>query len=63
MKFSNTEMNPTENKGPSLTIGDITISQFGDGELWIESEERGDSGSFSEKDFEEHIKKFYAERF
>ena len=37
MKFGKTKCNPSKNDGvaDSVTIGDITISQFDEGGLWL----------------------------
>lgn len=61
MKFGKTNSNPSTETGvaQSVTIGDITISQFGDGALWIESEADGDAGSFSEDMVASALKNFY----
>ncbi|WP_156730748.1 hypothetical protein [Morganella psychrotolerans] len=47
----------------SVTIGDITISQFGDGQLWLEDSVADDSGSFQEKAVADALKKFYESNF
>lgn len=63
MKFTEAETNPIGNKVQSVTIGDITISQFGDGQLWLEDSATGDSGSFPEKDIADVLKKYYESNF
>ncbi|SAH95174.1 hypothetical protein [Enterobacter hormaechei] len=62
MKFGKTKCNPSTNDGQanSVTIGNITISQFGDGSVWLEYGDE-DAGSFDEALLAEHIKKFYDE--
>ncbi|WP_213132383.1 hypothetical protein [Citrobacter sp. FP75] len=62
MKFGKTKCNPSTDNGEanSVTIGNITISQFGDGGVWLEDGDE-DAGSFDEALFAEHIKKFYDE--
>lgn len=62
MKFGKTNCNPSTDNGEanSVTIGDITISQFGDGGLWLEDGDI-DAGSFDEALFAAHIRKFYDE--
>lgn len=63
MKFTEAETNPTGDKIQSVTIGDITISQFGDGQLWLEDSVANDSGSFQEKAVADALKKFYESNF
>lgn len=60
MKFGKTKCNPSKNDGvaDSVTIGDITISQFDEGGLWIEDGDV-DAGLFDEALFAAHIRKFY----
>ncbi|EFE7247425.1 hypothetical protein F9V24_11660 [Escherichia coli] len=62
MKFGKTKCNPSTDNGEanSVTIGNITISQFGEGGVWLEDGDI-DAGSFDEALFAEHIKKFYDE--
>ena len=43
MKFTEAETNPMGNNIQSVTIGDITISQFGYGKLWLEDSADDDS--------------------
>lgn len=64
MRFSKTDGNPSSNKDEfhSVTIGDITISQFGEGGVWLE-DAGGESGSFREEDLAKHIKEFFNENF
>ncbi|HDL6903126.1 TPA: hypothetical protein PXM78_000524 [Yersinia enterocolitica] len=45
-----------------MTIGEFTISQFGDGTLWIEDGE-DDAGSFDEARLIQVLRKFYDENF
>lgn len=61
MKFGKTSSNPSTDSGTaqSVTIGDITISQFCDGSLWLESESDNDAGSFDEEKVAAAIKNFY----
>lgn len=63
MKFTESETNQMGDKVQSVTIGDITISQFGDGQLWLEDSVADDSGSFQEKDVADALKKFYESNF
>lgn len=63
MKFTEAETNQMGSNIQSVTIGDITISQFGDGQLWLEDSVAGDSGSFREKDVADVLKKFYESNF
>ncbi|PSH23561.1 hypothetical protein B7R74_02690 [Yersinia pseudotuberculosis] len=60
MEVGKTTCNPSTDSGEarSVTIGEFTISQFGDGTLWIEDGE-DDAGSFDFKKFEAAIKSFY----
>lgn len=62
MKIGTTNSNPSKNSGvaSSVTIGEFTISQFGDEHLWIEDGEE-DAGSFDEALFAKAIRKFYDE--
>ncbi|MCR6026798.1 hypothetical protein HLI26_07360 [Salmonella enterica subsp. enterica] len=62
MKVGKTKCNPSTNDGQanSVTIGNITISQFGDGSVWLEDGDE-DAGSFDEALLAEHIKEFYDE--
>ena len=62
MEFGKTKCNPSTNDGVanSVTFGDITISQFCDGSLWLEDGDV-DAGSFDEAKFAAHVKKFYDE--
>lgn len=46
---------------PEIQIGEFTIHQPQNGELWIEHES-GEAGGFSEEEFEESILKFFRER-
>ncbi|TCD25021.1 hypothetical protein E0D81_04850 [Lelliottia amnigena] len=64
MKFSKSDTNPSANStdSDSVTIGDITISQFGDGGVWLE-DVGGEGGSFREEDFAKHIKAFFDGNF
>jgi len=64
MKIGTTNANPSINSGVanSVTIGDFTISQFGDGTLWIEDAEE-DAGSFDEALFAKAIRQFYDANF
>ncbi|QCR60820.1 hypothetical protein FD644_10780 [Serratia fonticola] len=61
MIFGKTSSNPSTDTGKaqSVTIGDITISQFCDGSVWLESESGEDAGSFDEAKLAEAIKGFY----
>lgn len=61
MIFEKTSSNPSTDTGKaqSVTIGDITISQFCDGSVWLESEIDGDAGSFDEAALAAAIKGFY----
>lgn len=63
MKVGETTCNPEKGNGraKSVTFGEFTISQFGDG-IWIEDGEN-DAGSFDEKLFIEAIRKFYNDNF
>lgn len=64
MKFGKSEANPSANKDDvnSVTIGDITISQFGDEGVWLDDAE-GEGGSFREADLADHIKAFFNANF
>jgi len=64
MKIGTTNANPSKDSGVanSVTIGEFTISQFGDGGLWIEDGEE-DAGSFDEALFIQALRKFYDENF
>lgn len=42
-----------------VVVGDFTITRMDDSAVWIESESRGDGGSFSDANFEAAIKQFY----
>lgn len=63
MKFTEAETNPMGNNIQSVTIGDITISQFGYGKLWLEDSADDDSGAFDEKAIADVLKKFYQSNF
>ncbi|TDX14604.1 hypothetical protein EDF88_3921 [Buttiauxella sp. BIGb0552] len=64
MKFGKTKSNPGTDSGEatSVTIGEFTISQFGDGSVWIEDGEE-DAGSFDEALLIQALRKFYDENF
>ncbi|PBI79646.1 hypothetical protein A9993_07790 [Rahnella victoriana] len=65
MKFETTETNPSVDAGKAkaVTIGDITISQFSDGVLWMESEHAGDAMSVSEEKLAQALSHFYSNNF
>ena len=46
-----------------VVVGDFTITRMDDKTVWIESESRGDGGSFSDADFEAALKQFYEGNF
>ncbi|MRT14964.1 hypothetical protein GJV07_22055 [Enterobacteriaceae bacterium RIT711] len=64
MKFGKTKCNPTTDSGEasSVTIGEFTISQFGDGGVWIEDGEE-DAGSFDEALLIQALRDFYRDNF
>ena len=64
MKVGKTTCNPSTDSGEarSVTIGEFTISQFGDGTLWIEDGD-DDAGSFDESRLIQVLRKFYDENF
>jgi hypothetical protein len=64
MRFGKTKCNPGTDTGEanSVTIGEFTISQFGDGSVWIEDGEE-DAGSFDEALLIQALRKFYDENF
>jgi hypothetical protein len=65
MRFGKTGTNPSVDSGESqaVRIGDITISNFSDGVLWLESEEDGDAMSVSEEKLAAALKHFYVNNF
>ncbi|AGQ30544.1 hypothetical protein [Serratia liquefaciens] len=65
MKFGKTNTNPSVDSGKSqsVTIGDITISPFSDGVLWMESESAGDAMSVSEEKLAAALEHFYNNNF
>lgn len=64
MKFGKTECNPsTENgKADAVTIGDFTISNFGDGQVWIEDGDE-DAMAIDESKLVEALRELYRDNF
>lgn len=64
MKFGKTDCNPGTDSGKaaSVTIGEFTISQFGDDSVWIEDGEDG-AGQFDEALLIQALRKLYDENY
>lgn len=64
MKFGTTNANPSNDSGTaqSVTIGDITISQFGDGHLWLEDGDE-DAMAVGEEKLAAVLREFYNSNF
>lgn len=64
MRFHKTGCNPSTNSGiaEAVTIGDFTISNFGDGQVWIEDGEE-DAMAIDESKLVEAIRAFYDAKF
>jgi hypothetical protein len=60
MRFCKTECNPSidSGKADAVTIGDFTISNFGDGQVWIEDGEE-DAMAIDESKLVEALRAFY----
>jgi hypothetical protein len=60
MRFCKTECNPSVDAGNSkaVAIGDFTISNFGDGQIWIEDGEE-DAMAIDESKLVEALRAFY----
>ncbi|MBJ2108279.1 hypothetical protein [Proteus terrae] len=66
MKFTESESNPmAERNKPiqAVTIGKMTISQFGDGYLWMEEQNGEHGGSFKESDIAKLLEEYHAKNF
>lgn len=61
MEIIKSETNITESTG--FKIGNIIISPFSDGVVWIEDISSGDSGTFNESELEEVLQEFYDSKF
>lgn len=61
---NNPESNPITNEPlPEVTFGNLKISPFSEGVLWMFDEAKGDGQSVPETELIAALQKFYDERF